>query len=97
MWTSNLEHMKVVKSITVQQMDNIALIIMRIVINIHLLINANWLRMVLHVISKKIFVDQNNVKTLLIQSNVIQKIYFVIMIFVYKDINAIMIINNAII
>ena len=40
-WTSNLEHMKVVKSIIVQQMDNIALIIMRIVINIHLLINAN--------------------------------------------------------
>ena len=92
---SNLKHMKVVKSIIVQQMDNIVLIIIKIVINIHLPINAHGVMTDLHVFLMKIFVDQNSVKILLIQYNVILQIYFVILIFVNKDSNAIMIINNA--
>lgn len=95
--TSNLKHMKFVKNIIVQQMDNIVLIIIKIVINTHFLINAHGVMTDLHVILKKIFVDQNSVKILLIQYNVILQIYFVILKFVNKDSNAIMIINNAII
>ena len=95
--TSNLKHMKVVKSIIVQQMDNIVLIIIKIVINIHLLINAHGVMTDLHVILKKIFVDQNSVKILLIHYNVILLIHFVILKFVNKDSSAITITNNAII
>ena len=96
-WIFNLKHIKIVKSIIVLLMDNIVLITIKIAINTHLLINVPGVVMVLHVILKKIFVDQNSVKILLIQFNVILQIYFVILRFVHKDNNVITITNSAII
>ena len=96
-WISNLKRIKIVKSIIVLLMDNIVLITIKIVINTHLPINVHGVVMVLLAILKKIFVDQNSVKILLIQFNVILQIYFVILRFVHKVNNAITITNSAII
>ena len=96
-WISNLKRIKIVKSIIVLLMDNIVLITIKIAINTHLAINVHGVVMVLLVILKKIFVDQNSVKILLIQFNVILQIYFVILRFVHKVNNAITITNSAII
>ena len=87
--------MIVVKGITVQQMVNIVSITSKIVCNIHSLINVSGVMMALLVILKKIDVGQNCVKILLIQFNVILLKYFVVQIFVSKDINVIMMTVNA--
>lgn len=96
-WISNLKHMKIVKSKAVLLMDNTVLTIIKIAINTRLLINVHGVVMVLHVILKKIFVDRNSVKILLIQFNVILQTYYVILRFVHKGNNATTIINNVII
>ena len=78
-------------------MVNIVSITSKIVSNILFLINVSGVMMALLVFLKEIDVEQNYAKILLIPFNVILLTYSAILIYVNKDINAIMMTANAMI